>query len=383
MSYLKLKGNYGTSGNDRINDFDFLESFSGGNLGDYNGNSGLIHTRAPNPDLKWEVSKSYDIGAEFGFLNNRIKFGIDYYNKKTEDLLLDVPIQDANGLSLVRKNAGKMVNKGFDIDLSTVNVKTNSFEWTTSINFGINKNEVLSLPGASVDPDGRKFVSGGSFQRAIEGHSVNTFFLIRYNGINPQTGNAEWLDKNGNPTTTPTSDDRVIVGDANPDFTGGLSNTMKWKNFDLNFLINFSYGNDIYVHGLQFTDRVGGGFNKRVEMMDYWKQPGDNAHAPSMASATRNTFQQASTAQLKDGSYARLKNVTVGYTLPKLMTEQIGFVDSVRLYFTAVNLYTLKKDELKGIDPEVSNRSTNLGQGETFFSAPQSKTFLIGARLTF
>lgn len=384
LSYFKLKGNYGTSGNDRIGDFAALDSFSGGVGGNYNGGSGLIQETAPNPDLKWERSKSYDIGVEFGFFNDRLKLNVDYYNKRTDDLLLNVPIETVNGgLNILTKNAGEMVNKGFDIDLSTVNVRTENFEWTSSINFGINKNEVLSLPGASVDPDGRKFVSGGSYQRAIEGHSVNTFFLIRYKGINPQTGNAEWLDKNGNVTTTPTSNDRVIVGDANPDFTGGFTNNIRWKNFDLNFLINFSYGNDIYVTGLQFTDRIGGGFNKRVDMLNYWKQPGDNAHAPSMTSTTRNTFQQASTAQLKDGSYARLKNITLGYTLPKQMIDQFGFVDTVRLYFTAVNLYTLKKDELKGIDPEVSDRSTNLGQGETFFSAPQSKTFLIGARLTF
>ncbi|WP_306353242.1 SusC/RagA family TonB-linked outer membrane protein [Flavobacterium sp. '19STA2R22 D10 B1'] len=384
LSNLKLKGSYGTAGNDRIGDYGHYSNFTGGILGAYADNGGQVFATPANPDLQWEKSKSYDLGFELGMFNNRVKLEVDYYNKKTEDMLLFVPIQSTNGgLNGYTKNAGSMENKGFDITLSTVNVKTDNFEWSSSINFGINKNKVLDLPGASQDLDGNRYVSGGNYQRAIEGHSVNSFFLIRYNGINPQTGNAEWLDKNGNVTLTPTANDRVIVGDANPDFVGGFTNTVKWGNFDLNVLINFSYGNDIYVEGLQFTDVVGGGFNKRVQMLNYWKQPGDNAHAPSMTSPTRSTFNQASTAQLKDGSYARLKNLTLGYTLPKDIVNRFGFVQGVRLYFTAVNLYTLKSDELKGIDPEVSSRTSNLGQGETFFSAPQSKTFLFGARLTF
>ncbi|MFD0860957.1 SusC/RagA family TonB-linked outer membrane protein [Sungkyunkwania multivorans] len=384
ISTLKFRGNYGTAGNDRIGDFASLESFQGGNISNYNGISGLRQLAAANPNLRWERSESYNIGFEAGFLDNRISLNVDYYNKRTSDLILNVPILQTNGgLNSIIDNVGDMENRGWDIDLTTVNVQTQDFEWTTSLNLGINENEVLSLPGANLDAQGRRFVAATTSQRAIEGNSVNSFYLIRYNGVNPQTGDAEWLDIDGNPTTTPTSADRVIAGDANPDFVGGFRNTFRYKNFDLNFFFNFSVGNDIYVSGLRFTDNPNGFFNKRTALLDVWENPGDEAFLPSFSSPTFATFNQRSTQQLKDGSFARLKNITLGYNLPASVTSKLGFINGVRLYATASNVWTIKGDDLEGIDPEVTDSSNNGRQGETFFTPPQSKTFVLGARLSF
>ncbi|THD69984.1 TonB-dependent receptor [Robertkochia marina] len=384
IDIFKLRGNYGTAGNDRIGDFASLARFEGGNISNYNGASGLRQLSAANPDLQWERSKSYDIGFELGMFNNRVNLSVDYYNKTTTDLILNVPIPQTNGgLNSITDNVGEMENRGFDIDLNTVNIRTPDFEWTTSLNLGINENEVLSLPGASVDDQGREFISGSASQRAIVGQSVNTFYLIRYNGVNPETGDAEWLDKDGNVTTTPTADDRVIVGDANPDFVGGFRNTLKWKNFDLNFFFNFSYGNDIMIDGLRFTDNPNGFFNKRAQLLDVWENPGDEAYVPSFSSSTFSTFAQRSTAQLRDGSFARLKNLTLGYSVPTSFLEKSGFLSGARIYFTANNLLTIKADNMDGIDPEVTDTVGNLGQGESFFTPPQSKTYLVGVRLNF
>ena len=282
------------------------------------------------------------------------------------------------------ENIGEIENTGFDISLTTDNVRNDNFTWTTSINVGINENKVNSLPGAAVDDQGREFVAGSASQRAIVGESVNTFYLIRYVGVNPQTGDAEWLDRDGNVTTTPTASDRVVVGDANPDFVGGITNTFRYKNFDLNLLANFSVGNDIYIDGLRFTDNAASGsFNNRRALLDVWQQPGDNAYVPAFDSPTFSTFDQRSTLQLRDGSYFRMKNVTLGYSIPETFMEKIGLVKSVRLYATATNLFTIKADNLEGIDPEVTDTSSALGQGETFFTPPQSKSFLFGATLTF
>ena len=384
ISTLKLRANLGTSGNDRIGDFASLARFEGGNASNYNGASGLRPFSAANPNLQWERSKSFDIGFELGLFEDRLNLNVDYYKKKTTDLILDLPIPQTNGgLNFITDNVGEMENRGFDIDISSTNIQTEDFRWTTSLNIGINENEVLSLPGASIDDEGRRFVNGTSSQRAIEGYSVNTFYLIRYHGVNPETGDAEWLDRNGNPTTSPTADDRVIVGDANPDFTGGLRNTLTYRNWDLNFFFNFSYGNDIMIDGLRFTDNPLGSFNKRTELLNVWQNPGDEAYLPAYTSATINNFSQRSTAQMRDGSFARLKNLTLGYNLPTDFLESTGIVSGARIYFTANNLLTIKGSDMNGIDPEVTDTVGNLGQGESFFTPPQSKTYLVGVRLTF
>ncbi|HKJ49719.1 MAG TPA: SusC/RagA family TonB-linked outer membrane protein, partial [Christiangramia sp.] len=384
LSLLKLTGSYGTSGNDRIGNFASLESFEGGAISNYNGASGLRQLSAPNPDLKWERSKSFNIGLTTGFFNDRVALNVEYYKKETDDLILNVPIPFTNGgINSITSNVGSMENRGFDISLNTVNVTSKDFSWRTSLNLGINENEVLSLPGASEDHLGRQFVAGSASQRAIVGESVNTFYLIRYAGVNPETGDAEWLTADGERTTSPTADDRVIVGDANPDFVGGLRNTFQYKNFDLNVFFNFSYGNDIFIDGLRFTDNPNSSFNNRTELLDVWRQPGDNAYVPGFDSPTFGTFSQRSTLQLRDGSFARLKNLTLGYTLGDGVLDQIGFLDGVRIYATANNLLTIKGDDLDGIDPEVTDTVGALGQGETFFTPPQSQTYLFGVRFNF
>lgn len=384
INKLKLRANYGVAGNDRIGDYASLENFGGGIVSNYNGFSGLRQLGAANPNLKWERSASFNVGFETALFNNRLRLNVDYYNKQTSDLILNVPIPNTNGgLNSIIDNVGKMENKGFDIDISGDIINTKDFTWTTSLNIGLNKNKVLSLPGANLDDQGRRFVAGSAEQRAIEGHSVNSFYLIRYKGVNPDTGHAEWLDIDGNVTTNPTAADRVITGDANPDAVGGFRNIIKYKNFDLNLFFNYSLGNDIYISGLRFTDNPVSGFNKRRLLLDVWRNPGDNSYLPSFGSPTIGTFSQRSTLQMKDGSFIRLKNVTFGYTFSKSVLDKIGFLDSVRLYATASNLFTIKDDELKGIDPEVTNSINNGLQGQTFFTPPQSKSYLFGLRVTF
>ncbi len=385
MTSLKLRASYGTTGNDRIGDFASLENFGGGTVSNYNGEAGLRQLGAANPNLRWERSQSLNIGFEASMFKDRITLAVDYYKKKTTDLILNVPIPQTNGgLNSIIDNVGEMENRGFDLDLSAVVVRNQDFNWTTSLNMGFNTNEVLSLPGANEDDMGRRFVAGTTSQRAVEGYSVNSFYLIRYLGVNPQTGNAEWLDANGNPTTTPTTNDRVIAGDANPDFVGGFRNTLTYKSFDLSMFFNFSVGNDLFISGLRFTDNPSGTFNKRAALLDVWENPGDEAFAPAYDSPTfSSAFAQRSTAQLRDGTYARLKNITLGYNMPQSVMDRIGFLKGLRIYVTGYNILTIKGDDLQGIDPEVTDSINNGRQGETFFTPPQYKSYLIGARLTF
>lgn len=379
FDFLSLRASYGTTGNDRVGgNFPSLGLFGTNN---YNGISGLTPSQATNKDLQWEETKTFDVGFKSSFLNNRISFNVNYYRKETSNLLINQPLPTTSGFTSVAANAGDIENKGFEFDLTTRNIETEDFSWTTKINLSTVDNKVLSLPGANLDNEGRGFISGSSVQRAIEGESANSFYMIRYVGVNPQTGEAEWLDKDGNITNNPTPDDRKIVGDAQPDFYGGITNTFKYKNFDLNIFMNYSYGNDIYLSEQRFTD-ANIGFNMSTRLLNYWKQPGDNAYYPRLDGSTASIFRTTSTNFLKDGSYLRLKNVTLGYTIPKSTLDRIKFIQGVRIYATGTNLLTLKSSDLDR-DPEVTDSTNPLTLGESFFVAPQAKSYLLGARITF
>ncbi len=391
---LKLSASYGTTGNDRIgtiNVFPALGLFAGNN---YNGNPGLTPSTLSNPDLQWESTTTRDIGLTAAFFNRRLTFNLEYYNNVTDDLILAVPRDPTfnNGLNSVFENIGELENRGVDVTIEAVifDGANDGFKWTSSLNLGFNENEVTDLPdGTSVDENGNKFVdrTGGSLafsgQRAVEGFSVNTWYLIPYLGVNPQTGNAEWLGADGNPTTSPSPADRRIVGQANPDVVGGFSNVFTYKNWSLNTLFNFSFGNDILLTSRAFSENPISGFNKTTRVLNVWQQPGDQAFIPSPDSPTINTFNQNSTAQLEDGSFVRLKNVTLAYTFSDKYLEKT-FINKIRLYATATNLLTFKSDGLDGYDPEVSNGSDGFdAAGQDFFTLPQASTYTFGLNVSF
>ena len=384
LNQLKLTASYGLNGNDRIGDFPSLGLFGSGVASDYSGGAGLRPTQIANPDLKWETTTQLDLGISIAILNNRVSLDVNYYQKKTSDLLLDIPLPLLNGFASITRNAGEMENRGVDINLNTVNVKTKKFEWKTNFNIGFLKNEVLSLPEATKDLEGRQFV-GGTLQRAIVGHSINTFFMVPYKGINPDNGNAEWIARDGSIINTVSPNERQIVGDAIPDFTGGFSNTFNYNGFDFNVFFNFTYGNSIYLGDLTFTENPIGGFNYARRVADYWTESNRDAAFPAATSATRNVFSQSSTLHLLDGSFIRLRNISLGYTLKGSQLKTKAF-QNVRLYVMGQNLWTLRAEgwEGRGQDPEIADAgNANLRQGQSFFTPPQAKMITGGLNITF
>jgi TonB-dependent starch-binding outer membrane protein SusC len=384
VNNLKLTASYGTSGNDRIGgDFPSLGLFGGGVGSDYNGGAGLTPTQIPNSLLQWEESKQWDIGLSTSVLNSRINLNVNVYNKRTVNNLVNVPLPFTTGFPSATQNIGEIENKGIDLELNTVNIKGKDFEWNTSLNMGFVKNTVLSLP-ENKDEAGRNFLGISGAQRAIVGHSKNSFYLIKYIGINSQTGDAEWMDKNGKPTINPIAADRQIVGNAIPKFTGGFTNNVSYKGFDLNVFFNFSYGNMVLIDGLRFTENLGSGaFNKTKNVMNYWKKAGDNAFAPRLASSTAPIFNQLSTLQLQDGSYMRLKTLSLGYRVPKKLLDKSKFISSARIYALAQNLFIIQDKNFRGPDAEVSANGGNLTLGESFFALPQAKTITFGVNIAF
>ncbi|MEX0273974.1 MAG: SusC/RagA family TonB-linked outer membrane protein [Flavobacteriaceae bacterium] len=387
FNYLSLRASLGTVGNDRLGTFPSLGLFNAGPIADYNGESGVIPNQPANPDLKWEESETLDLGLKSTFLNGRITFNVSYFKKTTTDLLLNQVLTPQSGFASISRNIGERENYGWEFELRTINVRSDNFRWETNFNLATIDNKVLKLnEDAATDDQGRRIIDG-PIQRAIEGESLNNFYLIRYVGVNPETGDAEWLDKDGNITLNPGSADRVVTGSPLPDFSGGITNTFQYKDFDLSVLMNYSYGNDIVLDGLRFADgndAIGGIVNIRKQNLNYWKQPGDRAFLPSPTSSTFNLFNQRSDLQQLDGSYLRLKNVTLGYNLPEKALDRLGgVITGLRFYATATNLFTIKGDELDGIDPEVTDDIDPLFQGESFFTAPQAKSYSFGARITF
>ncbi|MFS4418697.1 SusC/RagA family TonB-linked outer membrane protein [Maribacter sp. 2307ULW6-5] len=384
LDNLKLTASYGTSGNDRIGNFPSLGLFLNSA---YNNVPGLRPQQASNPNIGWEESTTLDLGMSTSLFKNRINLSVNYFQRDVSNLLLNVPVTWLSGFGSIQQNAGRLNNRGWEFTLKTQNIVSNNFSWTTDFNISMVDPTVEELPGAAESEEGR-FVAGSANQRAIEGFSPNTFYLVRYNGINPQTGDAEWLTKDGDVTTTPNFDtDRVVAGDANPDFFGGMTNTFRFKSWDLRAFMTYSVGNDIYLDGLRFTDApsLAGSFNQSVRILDYWEQPGDQSYAPALGSSTNNAFRQASTLQMKDGSFLRLRNVTLGYNVPSRFLGN-SFIKGLRFYGTANNVFVIKSKELRdveGFDPEVTDSTNPLIQGETFFTAPQAKTYLLGARITF
>lgn len=382
FSDVRLRTSYGLTGNDRIGNFASLGLYGAGVASDYNGAPGLRPIQAANPDLKWEQTAQFDIGIS-GRIADFFDLSVSYWRKDTEDLLLNRPISQTSGFGVITENAGDMINTGIDVDFN-FDIFSNE-DWRISLggNISFIDNEVTSLPNATEDADGNKFIAGSASQRAVVGRSANEFYLIRYLGVNPETGNAEWLDRDGNPTISPTQGDRVFVGNAIPDFVGGLNFNIAYKNLTLSGLFNYTYGNYVMIDDLRFTENPVSGFNKSTILLDQWENSGDVAFAPAQDSPTRFNFAQRSTNQLMDGSYLRLKTLNLRYDLP-VRDMGINWIKGLSVYFRGNNLLTFKDSDFRGQDPEVSDTGTsNLVQGESFFVIPQRKMYTFGLNVTF
>lgn len=385
LDFLKLTTSDGTSGNDRIGNFASQQLYSAGVGADYGGAAGLIPAQVPNPNLSWEETAQLDIGISTAFFKNRLNIEINYYEKKTTGLLLNQPLPLTTGFPSASVNLGEVSNKGWDVLIKTINVQQGAFKWTSNLNIGFLQNRVIRL-APNKDEEGRDFLAGSGAQRAIVGETANTFYVIRYSGIDAATGDAQWFSRDGSLTSIPVAKDRVVAGSAIPDFTGGFTNTFTYKGFDLNVFFNFSYGNKVLIDGLRFTENLGGTFNKSQDLLNYWKQPGDNAFAPALASTTAaaGIFNQRSSLQVLDGSYLRLKNISLGYNAPKSLLSKVKFIDSFRVYVMASNIWTLTSAGFRGPDPEVSaNGQSNQILGESFFALPQAKSIQIGVNIGF
>ncbi len=396
LSELKLRASYGVTGNQAFGDFRFLGLYSGGS--NYLDRPGLAQTQLANPDLKWEETKQFNVGTDIGFLNGRINLAFDYYIKNTDDLLFARPLPSQSGFSSVQFNVGGTKNTGVEFALNTVNITNpgNGFNWTTDFNISHNKNEVTELyEGQDIF-----YGFGGNSLLLREGEPIGTFYGFISDGIfstqdevpaeravdrdgdgnlDTQAGDVNFRDLNGDNIIT--DEDLTIIGNAQPDVVGGFTNTFRYGGFDLSVFMQFSYGNEIANPAREYQMHLGAYDDNMVaDVLDRWRQPGDVTDVPRATYLDENQNNRGNQSRfVYDGSYMRVKNVVLGYSLPKTFVERYS-LRNVRLYAQAQNLFTFT--DYPGFDPEVNYAGTsNTTLGVDFYTIPQSRTFTVGINL--
>lgn len=423
----KLRAGWGLTGNNRVGTYDRFDELrqqaeslnpyinqNGIGHGVYpfgeNPNSvGVVPTRLGNKDMKWETTGQVNIGLDLVLLKDRINFTADWYNKNTYDLLMAQELPTSSGYGQVVRNIGEVNNRGIEFTINTMNIDTKSFKWSSSFNISFNRNKVKSLADGvdamlTVAEFDQNF-NGLHNYIAKKGYPIGMMYGYIYEG----TYKYDDFDKNGNtyslkpgvpsfssePNTQPgfpkykdlngdgviDSNDRTIIGKGDPKHIGGFTNNFQYKNFDLSIFLQWSYGNDILnANKLMFES----GFNQKKDLNQFasyagrWTPENPTSDIPSASQSSSNMV--ISSRIVEDGSYLRVKNVSLGYTLPTQAVKKLH-IDKARIYVSVQNLYTFTN--YSGYDPEVSIKNTALNPGLDFSAYPRARTIDFGVNLSF
>jgi outer membrane receptor protein involved in Fe transport len=331
---------------------------------------GFIPNQLENQGLKWETTAQLDVGFDLGLLADRLGLTFDYYVKRTGDLLLAVPVPRSNGYNQLVQNYGEMRNAGWEASLTATPFR-GALRWNIGFNLAGNRNRITRL-AAPFTQFTRDFI------RLEQGVPLFSFWVHEQLGVDPQTGDVIW--NTGNDDVFDPNTDRFIVGSAQPDLYGGLTNELNYKNFDLSLFVQFTYGNEVLNYNRYFYEHGGERTTGYIAtQLDRWQQPGDVTSIPRMSSRNYNTALRPSRI-VEDGSFARIKNLSLGYTIPRALTRRLG-VSRLRLYVAAQNLLTLTR--YSGLDPEVSTDASELIGGIDFATVPQPRILMGGLNISF
>ena len=376
ISDLKLKFSYGVAGSDNINPYSTQSSLSRIAFA-YDDAAAPAYTYSPrigNVGLTWEKTKSSDFGLEMGFFKNRITATVDYYDSKTYDLLLNRSLPPTDGVTSVIQNVARTANKGLEIFISSKNINSGDFQWTTNVSFSRNKEKIVELAGGSQADVLNAWFVGSPIQSFYDYEKMGIWQTgdateaARY-GQKPGDIRARDLNNDGKIDAT---NDRKIIGTNRPKWSGGLENTFTYKAWDLNVYVFARIGQTIYADFLRRYDPQG--INNSSTIINYWtpENPTNEYPRPNKNVSLASTL-YSSTLGYADGSFVRLRNITLGYTVPKLILEK-SFIKSVRVYATARNPFTYTKSSLlKEYDPE---RGGSEG-------APMTKLYTFGLNASF
>jgi TonB-linked SusC/RagA family outer membrane protein len=373
MGEVKIRASYGVTGNQGINDnFATLPRFGKANYAD---EPGLAPSAIGNPSLKWETTREFDVGFDLAILDGRVSLIGDYYQKKTDDLLVFRPITGTSGFTNFWSNVGNIENTGYELALSSAWLTprdSRALTWATEFNISWNRNEVTKLF------DGEPFNTGiRGVNRVEEGAPLGAFQTLVFEGVNPQTGDAIYKDLNGDGNYN--SDDETIVGSPHPVYWGGLTNTFTWKGLDLRAFFQFSRGAEVYNAMRIFSDDGGYYYdNKFKDVMRRWRQPGDITDQPRASFDGTSGGNEVSSRYIEDGSYIRLGELTLGYRLPVARLGRINVFDDARIFVSGRNIKTWT--DYSGYNPDVNSlgATANVSLGTDFYAYPVARTFTIG-----
>ncbi|MBQ8500860.1 MAG: TonB-dependent receptor [Bacteroides sp.] len=408
ISNLKLRLGWGTVGNDRITNYLSLDLYSSSKYGvGQTQTTVLASKQLPNKNLKWEGSTTTNVGIDLGLFENRVNLTADFFVKNTKDLLLAQKLAYVSGFSSQWQNIGKIQNKGIELKLNTTNIQSRDFLWQTDFNISFIKNTLKSLQdGTSYIQSATSFNSNfsGNDYISVVGSALGDMYGYVFDGVyqtsdfnvlpdgtmqlkpgvtdisthagKVEPGMVKYKDITGDGKIT--TDDRTSIGNGQPDWYGGITNTFNWKGVDFSFMFQFSYGNDVYNATRMFnTQSQDERSNQLAEVADRWT----TTHASNLVPSAKGYIKYELYSRfIEDGSYLRLKNVTLGYTLPTKWTKKI-YINRLRLYGTAQNLFCLTK--YSGYDPEVNMKNSPLMPGFDWGAYPKSRVFTFGVEVQF
>jgi TonB-linked SusC/RagA family outer membrane protein len=402
VSELKLRGSFGANGNQEVYTYQRFPRYGVGNS--YPGlgtavSPGISQTDIGNNDVKWETTYQYNAGVDLGMFNDRLTLTLDVYRKHTKDLLTLVSIAPSTGadnLSILQ-NVGTVQNQGIELGLNTVNMQAagEGFGWTTNFNISMNRNKVLDL-GKVINADGeevdRRQESANGF--TLVGEPLGVFYGYQVQGIFQTQDEVDAAATQSNLTAPGdirfrdlNSDgiindkDRTVIGNPNPKAVGGMTNTFTYKGLELSVFFQGSFGNKIYNQNREVLEAMSVPLNQSTNVLDRWTPTHTNTNVPRAVAGDPNGNARYSDRFLEDGSYVRLKNLTLAYNVPVSLTKRAA-ISNLRLYITGQNLITWT--DYTGYDPEVSSDPfSTTGLGRDFGVYPQSRTYTVGLNATF
>lgn len=387
VSMLKLRASYGVTGNNGIPPYQYLSTVA--LSGSYQNIVSGQFTRLSNPELHWETANMATVGIDLGLLN-RINMSLDLYNTDNTGLLLTVPQSPSTGFFEVTQNAGSVRNQGIEYSIDAAIISTRDWHWNVGFNIGFNRNRVTSLPNHT------PFLQGG-LQYVQEGHNMFSWYMKEWAGVDPANGDPLWyvvdgdgnyvLDAAGAKTTTNdyNATNPHVVGRADAIFQGGLNTQVSWKGLSLSVNTFFNYGNLVYNGNRSSGDSDGAYLGHNALSLDNglgwsrWEYPGDNATHPKTVYNGNKGSNNKSSRYLEDGSYFRLKNVTLSYDFATIIPK--GYVNKLRLYVSGDNLLTATK--FSGMDPECSLGGNGDIPGNINDQYPVSRTIMFGLEVQF
>lgn len=397
LSEVKLKASWGRRGNQDIANFASRALIAPG--ANYLQRAGLAPTQLGNPNLTWEEREDFDLGLEIALFESKLELTVDVYQGTTNQLLLNRPLVGASGYTGIQENIGSIRNKGIDIGLVTTNVETKNVLWTTNFNISFFDNEILTLAGTPFAAGFASWVAEGEALGSFRGYRTVGLFQTQaeidvlntkakeltgrttavYQSTLTRPGDIKFKDINNDGVIT--SDDQEILGDANPNYYGGVTNTIQAYGFDLSFFFQYSMGNFVFNNTRAFSEGMNGVFGQANTVKNRWTPENTTATMPRAVFQDPNNNRRVSDRFVEDASYVRLKNVTFGYTFPTKLLEKIK-MRSARIYVTGQNLLTFT--DYSGFDPEVSTfGETNTAAGTDFLTFPQSRSLIVGLNIGF